>query len=167
MLNQHPRTLEAREREQIEALYPTLRRFASAVRPPWEDANDLVQEALLRTIRAKGSLTSLDNPTAYLKRAIVNLAQDRQRSEVRRRSAWAKLERDETSIPDYTWDLEELRLVPPRTRAILYLHIIEGWPYADIAEMLGCSQVAARMAATRGRQRIATTLREEALDAPA
>lgn len=52
------------EHQLIAELYPSLRRFASAVRPPGEDGNDLVQEALLRTLRSKVSLMGLDNPGA-------------------------------------------------------------------------------------------------------
>ena len=81
MRSKHPENLDERERRLIAELYPSLRRFASTVRLPGEDGNDLVQEAFLRTIRSKGSLTALDNPGAYLRRTIVNLARDQQRSE--------------------------------------------------------------------------------------
>ena len=99
MRTEHPEKLGERERELIGELYPSLRRFASAVRPPGEDGNDLVQEALLRTIRSKGSLMGLDNPGAYVRRTIVNLAKDLQRSEARRQTAWSTLGRERHESP--------------------------------------------------------------------
>jgi RNA polymerase sigma-70 factor (ECF subfamily) len=163
----HPDQLDDDERLLVEELYPSLRRFASAVRPPGEDGNDLVQEAFLRVIRSRGSLLGLDHPRAYLRRTILHLAQDRQRSERRRRRAWVKLGAQRAEVPAYSWELEELRLVSPKSRAVLYLRIIEGWPYEDIARMLGCSQISARVAASRARQQLQSVLSKEATDATA
>jgi len=163
----HPDRLDANERELIEELYPSLRRFASAVRPPGEDGNDLVQEAFFRVIRSRGSLSELEHPGAYLRRTILRLVLDHQRSERRRRQAWARLGTENVEVPTYSWDLEELRLASPKSRAVLYLRIIEGWPYEDIARMLGCSQVSARVAATRGKQQLQSVLSKEVADATA
>jgi len=167
MRSKHSEKLDERERRLIEELYPSLRRFASAVRLPGEDGNDLVQEAFLRTIRSRDSLMALDNPGAYLRRTIVNLARDQQRSEARRRTAWSKMGSPSQDVSHYTWELEELRLVSPKSRAVLYLRIIEGWPYADIGEMLGCSQISARVAASRGKRQLEAVLSKEARDATA
>jgi RNA polymerase sigma factor (sigma-70 family) len=167
MCSKHPENFDERERRLIEELYPSLQRFASTVRPPGEDGNDLVQEAFLRTIRSKDSLMALDNPGAYLRRTIVNLAQDQQRSEARRRTAWSKMGSPTQDLSHYSWELEELRLVSPKSRAVLYLRIVEGWPYADIGRMLGCSQISARVAASRGKRQLETVLSKEVQDATA
>jgi RNA polymerase sigma-70 factor (ECF subfamily) len=167
MRSQHPEKLDEGEQRLIEELYPSLRRFASAVRLPGEDGNDLVQEAFLRTIRSKDSLMALDNPGAYLRRVILNLARDRQRSEARRRAAWSKMGPPSREVSHYSWELEELRSVSPKSRAVLYLRIIEGWPYADIGKMLGCSQVSARVAASRGKRQLEAVLSKEVRDATA
>jgi len=167
MRTKHPETLGDGEQQLIAELYPSLRRFASAVRPPGEDGNDLVQEALLRTLRSKGSLVELENPGAYLRRTILNLARDGQRSEARRRVAWSKLGPPSAEKAQYSWELEELRQVSPKSRAVLYLRIIEGWPYADIGEMLGCSQISARVAASRGKRQLEAVLSKEVRDATA
>jgi RNA polymerase sigma-70 factor (ECF subfamily) len=161
----HPDQLDEEERRLVEELYPSLRRFASAVRPPWEDGNDLVQEAFLRVIRSRGAISSLEHPGAYLRRTILHLALDHQRSEQRRRRAWVKLGREQAEAPAYPWELEELRLVSPKSRAVLYLRVIEGWPYEEIARMLGCSAVSARVAASRGRQQLESALSKEVTDA--
>ena len=160
---QRSRHLESAERDLVTDLYPSLRRFAAVVCPAEDDPNDLVQEALLRTLR-RGPLADLDNPGAYLRRAVYNLASTRRRSLARRRAALTRLGPPEEEHPIYSWDLEELLRVPPKARAILYLQIIEGRPFAEIAELLGCSQVSARAAASRARRRLRSLLTEEVRD---
>ena len=161
MRRRHLDRLDDDERLLVEELYPSSRRFASAVRSPGEDGNDLVQEAFFRVMRSCGSLSGLDHPAAYLRRTIVHLAQDHQRSERRRRRAWVTLGAEQAEVPAYSWEVEELRLVSPKCRAVLYLRIIEGWPYEDIARMLRCSQVSARVAASRGKRQLQALLSKE------
>lgn len=43
------------------------------------EPDDLVQEALVRTLR-KGPISDLDNPLAYLRTTIANLASNQRRS---------------------------------------------------------------------------------------
>ena len=64
-------------------LYEPLRRFASVVRSPDMDADDLVQEALVRTL-ALQPLAELDDPAAYLRTVIVRLASNQRRTAGRR-----------------------------------------------------------------------------------
>lgn len=54
-------------------LHPALRHFAAAVRPPVVDPDDLIQEALARTVR-RTSLAEMDQPLSYLRWTIMNLA---------------------------------------------------------------------------------------------
>ena len=160
------RHLESAERDLVADLYPSLRRFASVVCPPEDDPNDLVQEALLRTLR-RGPLEDLDDAGAYLRRAVFNLASSRRRSLARQRTALARMGPPPADRPVYSWDVEELLMVPPKARVILYLRIIEGRPFAEIADLLGCSQVSARAAASRARRRLRLLLSEEVRDGTA
>jgi RNA polymerase sigma-70 factor (ECF subfamily) len=160
-----PAGVDTDERDLIKDLYPSLRRFASMVRAPGEDGNDLVQEALVRTLRRKGSLIDIENPGAYLRRTILNLARSNRRRDTRQRQALARLGTPENAQPTYQWDLEELRLVPPKARAVLYLRIIEGRSHEEIAGLLGCSHVSVRVAASRGRRQLEALLSKEVRDA--
>ena len=56
-----------RERELITSLYPSLRKIAAVAGSVDVEPDDLVQEALVRTLR-KGPLTDLDNPLAFLRK---------------------------------------------------------------------------------------------------
>ena len=144
----------------IRELYPRLRRFASVVAPPDEDPNDLVQEVLCRVLR-KGSLTDLEHPVAYLRRSILNEATSRRRSFVRKRKALSRLGAPSDGAAVYAWEVEELLRLPVRERAVLYLNIVEGRPFDEIADVIGGSAASLRMTATRAKRRLRTLLDEE------
>jgi RNA polymerase sigma-70 factor (ECF subfamily) len=154
-------SLEERERELIRALYPALRKIAAVAGSVDIEPDDLVQEALMRTLR-KGPLTDLDNPLAYLRKTIVNLASNQRRSLGRRRSAVARLSADESWLPSYPADVEAILDLPPKHRAILYLVEVEGVPYEEVADQLGITTAAARAMAHRARAKARLTL--EVLD---
>lgn len=142
-------------------LYPSLRRFAAVVGPIESDPDDLLQEAVVRTLRHH-HLDELDHPAAYLRRTIVNLASNERRSLAIRRQALTRLASGlGTASDDYPSDLPDLRNVPPHERAALYLSEVEGYHYDEIGRALGCSEAAARKRAMRGRRRLADALAEE------
>lgn len=144
--------LEEGERELIRQLYPSLRRIAAVAGPVDVEPDDLVQEALVRVL-GKRPLTQLENPLAYLRRTIVNLASNQRRSAARRRKALGRLRPDEGQLPSYPADIEAILDLPPRQRAILYLIEVEGVPYAEAAEQLGITAVTARQLASRARKK--------------
>lgn len=149
----------------IAELYPQLRAFASVVAPAHEDPNDLVQEALLRVLRG-GPLSRLEHPKAYLRATIYHLA-------VSARRHWAAEQRGlvqlaaESGPVEEPWQVEELLRLPAKPRAVLYLHVVEGLPYEEIGELLGCTETSARKAASRAKRRLGRLLAEEDHDAPA
>ena len=135
----------------ITSLYPTLRKIAAVAGSVDVEPDDLVQEALVRVLR-KSSLTELDNPLAYLRKTIVHLAAYQRRSLGRKRKALVRLSTQEGSWPSYPADIEAILDLPPRQRAILYLVEVEGVPYAEVAEQLGMTTMAARAMANRARK---------------
>jgi len=143
---------EPRDSEDEDALftrlYPGLRRFAAATGPAEVDPDDLVQEAVARTLRGH-RLTDLDDPGAYLRRVIVNLAANQRRGLARWRA------------PQYASDLDDLLRLPPETRAVLYLVGVEGSSYGEAAAALGMTEEAARARASRGRRRLRMDLEGE------
>jgi RNA polymerase sigma factor (sigma-70 family) len=123
-------------------LYPSLRRLAAAMRPVGADPDDIVQEAVARTLAVR-PLRELDEPMAYLRTAVVRIALDH-----RRREARAEQTRQRLGVREATSDseiadaagLDVLRALPSDTRALLYLVTIEGLPYREVAAMIGCSE---------------------------
>ena len=106
----------------------------------------------MRMLR-KGSISDLDNPLAYLRKTIVNLASNQRRSLGRRRGAVARLNAGESWLPSYPADIEAILDLPPKHRAILYLVEVEGVPYAEAAAQIGMTTVAARAMASRARKK--------------
>jgi len=161
MIVKHQSVLADRERQLIHDLYPSLRRFAAVVGPIEVEPDDLVQEAFVRAMR-RGPLTDLTFPTAYLKRCIVNLSKDQVRGFVRRRRALIALAAtSEAFMESYPSDVVELMDLPPQTRAVLYMREIEGRPFGEISEIVGCTEKAARNCASRGRTRLRLILSKE------
>ena len=141
--------------------YPALRRFAAVVGPAECDPDDLLQEAVYRVLR-RHRLDELDHPIAYLRRAVTNLASDERRRFAVRRRALRRFAPDRPGrSDDYPSDLGDLEQLSPAERAVLYLSEIEGYRFAEIGRMLGCSEAAARKRAMNGRRRLHAALAEE------
>ncbi|HVT76010.1 MAG TPA: sigma factor-like helix-turn-helix DNA-binding protein [Acidimicrobiales bacterium] len=136
------------------AIYPSLRAFAAVTGPVDVEPDDLVQEAVARTLRTH-RLVDLDDAGAYLRRAIVNLAANRRRSLARFRVAFARLDRvDEGQAPQYDSDWQDLLRLHPEDRALLFIVEVEGATYAEAAKTLGITEQAARTRAVRARRRL-------------
>ncbi|HUR76997.1 MAG TPA: sigma factor-like helix-turn-helix DNA-binding protein [Acidimicrobiales bacterium] len=136
------------------SLYPSLRAFAAVTGSVDVEPDDLVQEAVARTLRHH-QLVDLDDAGAYLRRAIVNLAANRRRSMARFRVAFARLDRvDEAQAPEYGSDMADLLRLEPDARALLYMIEVEGHSYAEASVVLGITEEAARARAIRARRRL-------------
>lgn len=144
----------------IQELYAPLRRFAAVVGPAEIDPDDLVQDALVKVLERRG-LSTLDNAGAYLRRTVFNLASNHRRRLGRRRRALTRMAPSEAYVPPYPSDAHELLRLSPRARGALFLTSVEGRTFAEAAELLGCSETAARSAASRGRRHLRHVLSEE------
>ena len=151
------------EQRFVEA-YPAVRRMAAVAAGSDIDPDDLVQEALARTL-AHGDLDRIDDLTAYLRRAVVNLAANERRHLGRRRRALRRLAADDQIGPGADQampsDLADLSRVRPKDRAALYLAVVEGRSYREVGEELGCSESAARSRVSRALRRLRIELDEE------
>ena len=147
-------------------LYPSLRRFAAVVGPAEIEPDDLVQEALVRVLE-RTALTELDSPGAYLRRSMYNLAANQRRSFMRRRRAFSRVGVQAPVTPEYPSDVADLLRLSPKARAALYLSAVEGRSFAEVADLLECSEGSARKAASRGRSKLRVVLSEEERNATA
>lgn len=147
------------EAELFRRLYPGLRRLAGACAPVGVGPDDLVQEAVARTLR-RGPLTDLDHPEAYLRRSIVNLAANGRRTSLRRDRALRRHGVADAESDHYPSDLTELRRLDPLDRAVLYLSEVERRPFDEVAGILGTTEAAARQLASRARRRLRVDLEE-------
>jgi DNA-directed RNA polymerase specialized sigma24 family protein len=157
----HSMSDPAEESRIFAGCYPALRRFAAVVGPGECDPDDLVQEAVARVLKHH-RLDELDEPVAYLRRTILNLASNERRAFSIRRRALSRLAPDGGSrTDDYPSDLGDLEHLSAAERAVLYLSEVEGYRFAEIGRMLDCSEAAARKRAMNGRRHLYSALTEE------
>jgi RNA polymerase sigma factor (sigma-70 family) len=121
----------------LEETYRELRlpllRLAFLLTGSRETAEDVVQTAFAS---AQPRWQRIDDPPAYLRRSVVNLAKDGQRRELRRRRLLRPQSEPVTAIPelDETWGL--VRQLPATQRAVVVLHYYEDLPLVEIAQLL-------------------------------
>ena len=118
------------------------------------DANgeDVLQDALLRALRAYPRLRHAEHLRAWLYRVTTTTALDHHRA--RRREILTDEPPEQVSEPEY-YDASFDDLIgdlPETTQAALRLRFVEDLEYDRIASRLGCSTVAAR-------QRVSTAIR--------
>lgn len=142
------------QRDLFAELYPALRRFAAIVGPAHVEPDDLVQDALARTLR-RGPLTDLDDPLTYLRRVVLRLASNHRRQFARRRDIDERRPPVDRPAEDaHRWDVEELFALPVDQRAVIYLHVVERWSHDEIAGLLQISAEASRSRLSRGLKRL-------------
>ena len=126
-------------RAEIEAAVPALRRYARALTRDPEAADDIVQDTLLRALRAEHLFHGGDL-RAWLYTILTNLNRNRRRSLARRPVLTPIKENDavtgapESGGRDIGRALEELAEEP---RAALLLVVLEGLTYREVAEVQG------------------------------
>ena len=140
-------------------LYALARRMAADA----EAARDLVQETFLRAARAPASVPhGHAREEAWLVRVLINIRRDEwRRAEVRRRHREASGEvpraaRDHEAAAaarEIVW--RALDALPPRRRAVVVLHELEGLTIAAVASLLGVSAITVRWHLSRGRRDLA------------
>ncbi|MBT2477686.1 RNA polymerase sigma-70 factor [Streptomyces sp. ISL-94] len=129
------------------------------------DAEDIVQDAWLswnRTDRA-----AVEHPKAYLVRTVTNLSLNRLKSAQVVREAYVGpwLPEPLLTSPDIAEEAEladtvsmavlvVLETLTPTERAVFMLREVFGYTYAEIAEVIGKSEVSVRQSAHRAREHV-------------
>lgn len=126
------------------------------------DAEDLVQDALVKTMVRSRSGVDLDAAEAYVRRAVLTTFVDRHRRLRRWRDAVPRLGYESTlPVPDtgdrVTAQLDvraALATLPRRERACVVLRYYDDLPLADIADVLGVSVGAVKRYLSTGTHRL-------------
>lgn len=133
-------------------------------------AEELAQEAFIAAHRRWERIAGYDQPGAWVRRVVTNLAV----SSIRRRVVEAKAlvrlghgERD--PVPERpTGDVEfweAVRSLPRRQSQVVALHYLEDLPVADIAEVLEMAPGTVKKHLHDGRRELARRLRIEEVEA--
>jgi RNA polymerase sigma-70 factor (ECF subfamily) len=123
------------------------------------DADDLYQETFLAAFRSWPP-PRRGNERAWLYRIATNKAIDRARRTKRlvplEDLRLAAPERDGVSLADLA---TAVRTLPAGQRAAFVLRKVEGRPYAEVAEVLGCSEEAARSRVAEAMKKVKEAVR--------
>ncbi len=145
----------------------TVYRLARRLLGSHEDGADITQEVFLRAYRALPRFDGRAHLRTWLYRITVNLCLDHQ---ARRRHLWVELEEGTAEAPPQAEPAARAQAaataraiaravaaLPPRQRATVALRLYQDLPYAEIAQILGCSEgtVKATMFAALRRLRAA------------
>jgi RNA polymerase sigma-70 factor (ECF subfamily) len=147
----------------FDAHHQRMYRLARRLTASADDALDLVQETFLRAARAPKSVPfGAAREEAWLVRVLVNLRRDQWRkAAVQRRHDAPRPDAE----PDHcsaviaratVW--RALDALPPRRRAVVVMHELEGLPIAAIASQLGISTITVRWHLSAGRRDLARVL---------
>jgi RNA polymerase sigma-70 factor (sigma-E family) len=138
------------------------------------EAEDLVQDTLVRVARRWPRVRRMKHPIAYARKILVNLALDGRARHARRREeldgclsdgrADHKAERAVAQVALHSSVIDALGTLPPRQRAVLVLRYFADLTEADVAEALGCSLGTVKSTASRGLARLHEQLHEPELN---
>lgn len=157
----------------VEAL-PALWRFARSLQRSPADADDLVQETILRAMERGGTFRGESSLATWLHRIAFHLAVDRSRATARQVELddidriWAT---DDYSVVDGAvaervldrMALEDALVhLPFILRSTVVLHDVEGWTVAEIAEATDVGLPAAKQRLRRGRMALVSELARDA-----
>lgn len=157
-------------RELFAAHWTGLCRLAGLILGDHAWAEEVVQEAFLRTCDGWGRLRQPDRADLYLRATVVNLC----RSRLRRRSIeWrvnsTSFRRSPEVVEPPSTEPDEaqrvaaaVRALPPRQRSAVVLRYYEDLSEAEIAVALGCSVGTVKSQLAKARQSLGRRLADEA-----
>jgi len=146
----------------LEENIPSLRRYAWSLLRNASDADDLVQDCLVRALDKLGSLRAEGQLRPWLFAIMHNLYVNRWRHTKVRAEVSAQDAEAEVSMPPAQQASSEMRdimrgldTLPPDQRQVVLLVAVEGFEYAEVAAMLGVpiGTVMSRLSRARDRLR--------------
>ena len=156
----------------FDAHYDRLYRLARRLAANPDDALDLVQETFLRAARSPESMPAdHSSGEAWLVRVLINIRRDQwRRIEVRNRHHTSESDAVDSIRTSQTpeslliskntvWSAMDS--LPPRRRAIVVLHELDGMSVGDIASLLGISAITVRWHLSGGRRDLARILKPQ------
>lgn len=159
--------MQAFERELL-TLLPRLRRFARALARDAADADDLLQVALERALKARDQWTPGTRLDSWMMKIVRNCWIDETRSRARRARTFAPEAEGENVGADAHLEIEmkvemhdidnAMNSLTPDQREVIALVLVEGLAYREAAAVLDIPMGTLTSRLTRGRQALAQML---------
>lgn len=151
----------------------TLRRTAFLLCADWHQADDLVQDALIKVYARWHRIASRGDVDGYVRRVLVTTFLDARRRPWRREVSYASVPDAVDPTTDRAIAIAEgsayadaLRAVPERQRAVLVLRFVEDLSVEQTADALGCSTGNVKSQTARGLARLREQLGVDVVDGP-
>lgn len=121
-----------------------------------EDAEDIVQEVLIRFMQSAKQFEDWNHVKAWLLRVAANLCKDKLKSASRQREvaipegyeAAAEEEREESDV------MGAVMALPEKYRSVIHLYYFEEYATAEIADILQKKEATVRSLLKRGREKL-------------
>ena len=128
------------------------------------NAEDMVQDVLIKLINHNGRFENEEHVKAWLIRVLINRCRDFQRS------AWMKRMvplREEIDVlaPQHQKVMEEIFQLKPEDRNIIFLFYYEGYAIKEIAQMIGMKDNTVSSRLVRARKKLKVLLVEGGMGA--
>lgn len=135
-------------------------------------SEDVAQEAVARIVEHRDKFRGEGDFAGWAYAIAVNLCRNRRKADRRKPAAVDQSLLERTAVrsprhgPSTSVMLHEtyeraavaVRALSPVLREVFVLHYVEGLPYADVAQIVGISQGAARLRAKRARESLRESL---------
>ena len=154
---------EAAFRDIYERTAPRLRAWLYLALGDSSLADDLLQEAFLRLLRADPGEPNIHQVRSYLYKTARSLVVDHGRRATRERDTVERRDEAASRAPrhDLTLDMERLfALLSPRQQTLLWLAYVEGFSHREIAASMGIKPGSVRVILYRARKAFAGVLQE-------
>lgn len=159
--------MQAFERELL-TLLPRLRRFSRALARDAADADDLLQVALERALKAQSQWSPGTRLDSWMMRIVRNCWIDEMRGRARRARTFVPEEEGALIGADGHLEIEmkvemhdvdkAMNSLPAEQREVIALVLVEGLAYREAAELLDIPMGTLTSRLTRGRQALAQML---------
>ena len=116
------------------------------------DAEDAVQDTLLRYLQKAPVFESREHEKAWLIRVAANRCRDLRRFWLRHPQTGLEEVAGRCAAPEDRAVLEALMTMPEKIRVALLLHYVEGYSTGQIAAMIGRTPSAVKMRLQKGRK---------------
>lgn len=128
-----------------------------------QDVQDVLQEVMLTWLRKSPCFHDREHEKAWLLRVTMNQCRDMLR--LRRRHQYLQIEEldveyDDTADAQSRELLAEIAALPPKWRAVLLLHYVEGYSLREIADILAISENAVKKRMQRAKAALKKRMEE-------
>ena len=125
------------------------------------DAEDAVQETLIRYFRKAPAFRDAEHEKAWLITVAANICRDVLRKRTRRSQTSAEQIEILQDEARQSGIIDALMTLPEKYRLVLVLHYVEGYRVEEVAKMIGRTPSAVKMRLQKGRRLLETAYREE------